>query len=392
MYSHAVTFAIISDVKFFQDWRQRLTPTKSPPLLIATFVVGAIFVLLLDLVVLTQLGPVDSLSLMPLALLVVLLATVGWLGPIVELTFVIVYSVIALTPIGSDLAFVVIGVYLIAILWITRSWLVGAYLIFLLTHLAQFGSNFFSAQSLLSVVFGLLVVTVLGFGLRWQDSRIRDAKELAKASEEKAKQASELIRSELAALVHDTIAKDLSRISLVAQDLAQTPDWQPEKLGALAEIASDASRRIRPVILNLNSAKRSSLSDTIALTTRMLSTREISLETDIDDLDLQLSSQQELAAGLVIREGCTNILKYAPAGSRASLLISLDPDATVSITLSNIIVSEPQTDITGGFGLDNLRHRIEQAGGEISYFASGGRWILYATIPSNNSRQGIGDG
>lgn len=389
---HAAGPAIISDVKTFQDWRHRLSPSKSSSRLVqAACVVAAISVLLLDTVVLSQADALNRLTIQALGLLVALLATVGWFGPIAELAFVMTYSVVALSPIGTDLAFVVLGIYLITILWIVRSWLVGAYLIFFLTHIAQFSSSFFSAPSLLSVALGLLIVTLVGFGLRWQNSRMNEALELARSSEEKAIQATAQVRSELACLLHDTIAKDLSRISLVAQDLAQTPQWQPDKLEALAKNASDASRRIRPVILNLNSTERSNIRDTIVLTTRMLSTRAICLETNIGEVDLRLTAQQELLAGLVVREGCTNILKYAPAGSQASLVIS-DDDAVVSITLSNIVVSNPQTDLIGGFGLENLRNRLEQVGGEISYFASGGRWILYATIPPSTPRKEQTDG
>lgn len=119
----------------------------------------------------------------------------------------------------------------------------------------------------------------------------------------------------------------------------------------------------------------------------MLSTREICLSSSVPEgLNNKLSRQQALVASTVVRESATNVLKYAPEGSQASLDIDTE-GSEITISLSNEIGEKPASDITGGFGLVNLERQLDEVKGELSYGETGSRWILYASIPLTNGDQ-----
>ncbi|RTE48452.1 histidine kinase [Actinotignum sanguinis] len=196
-------------------------------------------------------------------------------------------------------------------------------------------------------------------------------------------------RQELARQLHDTTAKDLAHIAILAQDIAiRHPDLS-EELDKLVKVATSASRRIRPLILSMDTtATETPLSEVITQVTNMLRTRDITLEVNINgDIDTLTTRQQRRTAALAIRECASNILKYAPAGSEANLVIEVTTAPNLlALSLSNQIASQPQTShMSSGYGLANLANRIRTEGGTIQSKAVDQQWITYITLPAHAS-------
>lgn len=143
------------------------------------------------------------------------------------------------------------------------------------------------------------------------------------------------------------------------------------------------ARRIRPIILDLDVlANRHSLDRSIAMSAQMLTTRSITLSTDSEaNLDAKLDRETTTLASLFVRESATNALKYAPSASNVDLIIELAPEI-LSLTMRNDVAALPQAgSITGGFGLSNLRQRIEASGGSLTFVHNDNEWVIIASIP-----------
>ncbi|MDD7464975.1 MAG: histidine kinase [Actinomycetaceae bacterium] len=285
---------------------------------------------------------------------------------------------------GDIFAFPILGLYLIVGAWILSSRTILAIIVLALTETIWIVLSPVHVSQAVSALVGSGITLAVSFMLRlWKMKNAQAASE-AQQAREQAAQASMTVRRQLAQELHDTIAKDLARIALMAQEFKAAGSVSADELGALADMAAAASRRIRPTIMDLDRASyRESASQTISLVVKMLSTRAIELDVSAAaDMDELFEREQILVLTTVIREGATNILKYAPAGSQASLTCGIDEKGSaITVSMGNDIADEINTDVTGGFGLANLEQQVASVGGELSYGSFEKRWILYATIP-----------
>ena len=113
----------------------------------------------------------------------------------------------------------------------------------------------------------------------------------------------------------------------------------------------------------------------------MKTTRSITLSIDSEaNLDAKLDRETITLASLFVRESATNALKYAPSASNVDLIIELAPEI-LSLTMRNDVAALPQARITGGFGLSNLRQRIEASGGSLTFVHNDNEWVIIASIP-----------
>ncbi|MGV9183659.1 hypothetical protein [Arcanobacterium canis] len=112
-------------------------------------------------------------------------------------------------------------------------------------------------------IFGIYTIIVdwidLGFFLRWIHSRIHTLEE------ENATIVTET-KTKLASLLHDTAAKDIAHIAVLVGDTLAKNDIPPHARKTLKEIstiAARASRNLRPMILDLSTARDQPLNDVL---------------------------------------------------------------------------------------------------------------------------------
>lgn len=337
-----------------------------------------------------------------LLVLMVSLALCGIFPPYFESLFILL-SCIYFGLFGS-LTTPTLGIYVLVGVWLVRSWIIPGLLLLLATEVSLIAVSPYPSLQVIGAIFGSGVTIALGLAIRYLRLKTAKANTLAEHNRKQAeqarleaeqarreaRQASSLIRKQLAVQLHDTIAKDLAHIAIKAQELSQQAAPTPDELTALANQAIATSKRIKPTILQLDTESgRTNITETVSLVTKMLSTRNITLQNDVsENLDEQTTRQQALLTCLVIREAATNILKYAPTDTTASLEVAREPDGAITITTSNPISDTPaNTGITGGFGLANLEHQITLHGGELEYSRNATRWILWALIPTDGRTQ-----
>ncbi|MCF2706481.1 hypothetical protein I6E29_04275 [Arcanobacterium haemolyticum] len=374
-------------------WWARIFP--DPPenlsMMSGGYIAAGILVVVLDMFLWTE-HPVEYLLETPqLALLGVLLAFSSRYVPFFEITYIALLASFLLFPWGESIGMPIVGAYFIVVNWIRRLWYKPAVVACIVIE----GVQIFDAIrydsllfQLVATIFSLLCTWFVGITLRNQDRRIAYLKQQADSERKKAVEATFKVRRDLAAELHDTTAKDLARIAIISQKLIAQHPGAADDLAELSRIATVASQRLRPVILNLDVyEERASISSSISQALMMLSTRDIDIDIDLNDsftidtVDSRLTRQQRLIGALVIRESASNILKYAPEGSQASISLDIDQSG-LSITTSNTVkncISNPH--ISGGFGLTNLHQRVRDEGGEMSFGRTGSRWILFAIIP-----------
>ncbi len=325
----------------------------------------------------------NKLDIFFLIVLAALFALAGWIAPLGEIAYLIVCFPLLTSGHAMGGILATLGLYAIATTWLVRSWFIPAGILLLVTLISHIflGSTGDNDSLILPAIFGSFVTIVIGLIFRHQVQR----RKIAEKERAEAQKASDRIRHDLATQLHATTAKDLARISILAQDLADQHPELDDKLRTLASIATSASQRIRPIILNLDSGNSDpDINEAMTLSQQMLTTRNIELLVDIPEiLSDSLTPEQSNLASLIIREASTNILKYAPSNSTASLTVENAGNSGMSITLSNVIDSERHnTSLSGGFGLANLESKVKDAGGSMEVTHIDNRWILYAFLPS----------
>ncbi|MGV9181876.1 sensor histidine kinase [Arcanobacterium canis] len=292
---------------------------------------------------------------------------------ILQVVFIAYTSILVVLTFPEVPGICIFGIYTIIVDWIDSGFFLRA---FSLLGIFQVSASLMLPHAnAIDVVFSFIAPIILcvglGFFLRWIHSRIHTLEE------ENATIVTET-KTKLASLLHDTAAKDIAHIAVLVGDTLAKNDIPPHARKTLKEIstiAARASRNLRPMILDLSTARDQPLNDVLDDTRRMLSTRSITLTTRITDpkgnpLDslshAPHSTPITQLLTLALREEATNVLKYAPGHSHATLVIDVG-DTDTSLTFTNAVAEHPHTGTTGGYGLDNLRIQVERLGGTLDY-------------------------
>lgn len=236
-------------------------------------------------------APLGIHDILILVTLCVMLSVAPWLGFAGDLLYVAVFA--AMGAFSSSLAFPSLGVFLVAVVWIIRRWTGRAALLltgYILLMFWQNGVEFFRFASdiLLSSV-----TCAVGFVLRkFMDGAERSRWELEESRMQSAR-ATEVVRAKLAAGLHDTIARDLARISISLESLAASHPDLADEVAPIVNLAHDSSRRLRPMITELNfDAPDPSLMAAVKESRLMLQSGKLELGAHMpDDIDGRLSRQ-----------------------------------------------------------------------------------------------------
>lgn len=329
-------------------------------------------------------NPTSPVSPISIIILTVLLFANGWLSPWTDILFIAFFATFSFTDLSDNLGFFLFAVIAIFSLWIYKGWFIQTVVFFVTSNITFFINSRDTFAFILFFMLEITLIPTLGFLLRWQRSNTETLQNDLATLKKEAEAIGVQVRRELAAQLHDTTAKDLARVAIFAQHLRDSPEpVTKQELSALAELATTASRRIRPTILSLDSTRtNASLEKAVQESRKMLTARDITLEVVTpEDLDSSLTRQQKIVAALTVRESATNILKYAPENSTARLEVELDSDQTLYISIQNDVATKAASGITGGFGLRNLEDQINQEGGTLLFGKTNLTWNLNAEIP-----------
>ncbi|MFI0452502.1 sensor histidine kinase [Actinomadura sp. 6N118] len=242
---------------------------------------------------------------------------------------------------------------------------------------------------LASVVLGLSMLRIIK---RSEDRATRLSAELEAAQQElleaHQRQGAVLERERLAREIHDTLAQGFASIVVLAEaarsGIATDPELSARQLLSIEQTARENLAEARVLV---GSAPQSGIApSSIARTLRRTLDRfaeDTGLTVTADLPDIECDQQTRIALLRCTQESLANVRKHA-AATTIGVVLTRDPHA-IELEITDdgrgFIVAESQ-----GFGLDGMRKRLAELGGELTVTSSPGDGTrVLAMIPANGA-------
>jgi signal transduction histidine kinase len=237
-----------------------------------------------------------------------------------------------------------------------------------------------------SILFGLLLLRVTQHGderahrltgeLDAAQQRLAEAHQRQGATEE---------RERIAREIHDTLAQGFASIIVLAEAARSTLHTDPGRSGQqLLSIERTARDNLTEARVLVGSAPQSGLTPgTIAGTLRRTLDRfaeDTDLTVDADLADVECDQQTRIALLRCTQEALANVRKHAGASTVGMVLTRRPGGIDLEITDDGrgFAADSP------GFGLDGMRKRLAELGGELTVTSSPGYGTrILATIPTD---------
>lgn len=349
------------------------------------FLFAALFITSVRLALYISNQTIASRSFLPILAFGALLAVNAWLAPLGEFMYIAFYLVFSFTPYSDSYFMPILGIYLICVVWAVRHWSIAALLLLVSNETLLILQSDNAYGQIVPSFMSVILVCCISIMARILNDRAKASEENLRVAQEEIAQAGRAVRSELAAQLHDTVAKDLARVAITAEGIALRHPELAGEMKPLSTLAYQASKRIRPMILDLDvTGTAPSLREAIETSATMLKAKSLTLNSVLEgEPGTVLGRQATLTAALFVRETATNALKYATPGSEVNLLVTINPQAVTLVMRNAIAPDGGNTGITGGFGLPNLETRVRDEGGEITFGRKGNDWVVFASIPNH---------
>jgi len=219
---------------------------------------------------------------------------------------------------------------------------------------------------LVAVPFPIAVAIGIGVYLRGLDTRRVEAVADARVRQ----------RLELAALLHDSVAHEVTGIVVEAQAARFVPHDEVEAREAFTRVEEAALRALDSMdravtALRADDLPALGLADLPALVERSGVRGELA--------DVVLGRDADEAAYAVVLEALTNVRRHAPRAGEVVVAVVGGPFVEVSVVDNG--PSTGGTRASGGSGLAALRDRVEAAGGRLEAGPRGEGWRVAAVFP-----------
>lgn len=281
----------------------------------------------------------------------------------------------------------------IAAIWAIRSprRLVAVAIAWLGYVLVWFDSRWNLADLVVLVAYPSIGI-MLGAAARYfMLTRQRQLAELHKLASERA-DARAAERRQLAGELHDVVAHQLSLMSMQALAHAEASDLAGLRAaatsmarlndGAQADLATLLAlmREDRPAVAGteVGWTAPSAVAGAVHAT---LTDAGYAVDLDLPDGTDDCCATTQRTIARLLREGSTNVMRYAPPRSRCSIRVRPDADS-VSVEVTNPLAptTRRHPDSTGN-GLRGLTERVLLTGGSFTAGDDGGRWRVRAVLP-----------
>lgn len=287
-----------------------------------------------------------------------------------------------------------LGIYLVLGYWISRKWYLPAVVGFGTVALAEIANSDTPFPTAAGILIGATFSVVSGTVVGYFYKRVQAEEELSKFFEEQATKTSDEVRADLARTLHDSVVRDLSRISLISNasrpDSADSDRWklvESLSLGALEKLRRLGAERVAEETNTTESPDFGSLVHDCQV---MLSSHGIALETDESRYEYCFADSRAprvLSHGVL--EACTNVAKYAPRDTVARLTMSTD-DGQLSMLISNDVHMNHKSPhgLSGGLGISALSAEASLLGGSVHCWTIQNKWFFALQLPLDNEKQG----
>lgn len=238
---------------------------------------------------------------------------------------------------------------------------------------------------------------LLGWG-QWSQARrevlrsLRDRARRAEAEQgRRVAEARALERTKMAREMHDVLAHRLSLLATYAGALEYRPDSAPERLAQAAGVirtgvhqALDELREVIGVLRDDSGDQLTGPQPTLADLDRLVEeSRNAGTDVDYRNTTAEAGSLPPATgrtAYRVVQEGLTNARKHA-SGRTVGVRVSGSPGGPLTIEIVNPAPGGVPAVPGSGTGLVGLTERVQLAGGTLDHGATGGRFVLRASLP-----------
>jgi len=259
----------------------------------------------------------------------------------------------------------------------------GGFVVYYLRHRIPVGRLFHDVG--LQMAVSLLFSVLLGL---WISRIVRESRERAELIAELESARDELAaanhtrgvmaeRERMAREIHDTLAQGFASIVMLAQaataEARRNPAAAQRRLAAIEDVARENLSEARALVatfapLDLGST---TLRDAVRrLAERFSRETGLSVDVDIPDLVSGLSRDQEVVLLRAAQEALTNVRRHADARHVRIRLLAGQGAAQVEIVDDGVGFSPAEP--TGGFGLEGMRGRVAEVGGQLDVRSSPG--------------------
>ena len=229
----------------------------------------------------------------------------------------------------------------------------------------------------------------VGSTFRWLDNRREQAEEQAADALQQAAHAREEERQQLAAELHDVVAKDLTVITMLAGSLRLNTANEDvitasKSIENTSRAALDDLQRLLLVLRNRNlpfissPTHEDSVEATVAAMVTRLETLGWHVESSVACAPMPVSVSD--AINRILDESTANVIKHnGPATARITVM---DEGDDVVVTVSNP-TTDPEIEPvrSTGMGIARLKERVSLLRGKIFIGLRNGWWVVNARIP-----------
>lgn len=229
----------------------------------------------------------------------------------------------------------------------------------------------------------------VGSTFRWLDNRREQAEEQAADALQQAAHAREEERQQLAAELHDVVAKDLTVITMLACSLRLNTANEDvitasKSIENTSRAALDDLQRLLLVLRNRNlpfissPTHEDSVEATVAAMVTRLETLGWHVESSVACAPMPVSVSD--AINRILDESTANVIKHnGPATARITVM---DEGDDVVVTVSNP-TTDPEIEPvrSTGMGIARLKERVSLLRGKIFIGLRNGWWVVNARIP-----------
>ena len=185
-------------------------------------------------------------------------------------------------------------------------------------------------------------------------------------------------RNMIAREMHDSVGHKLTALLMQTEQY-----WLKEKHPhylIIKQMAAECLEETRKAVRLLQSDEISGIESVISLIKKLESESNIHIHFTIKQgmLHLPISNQQSAVLYRSIQEGITNAMKYG-SSREISITLGVSPIGYLTFELKNNYVHTHP--IHYGFGLENMKKRVEEVRGKLDIFQIEGQFILQGSIP-----------
>ena len=248
----------------------------------------------------------------------------------------------------------------------------------------------------------LLLSCLIGAGVRHSRQQRRRNEQRVRDLEVLNQRLREDERMALARDLHDVVAHELTLITL--QTMSRRRSEDVGQLHGVLETVEDAARSALQELRVLLQLLRNENEDEHprdvtgaglaigslehVVTSLAASLQDLSFEPDVvvtGDLEAMPTTVRGTAAR-ILQEAVTNIIKYAPRGSRCRIEVTAD-DHELRLLVTNPLpwttkpVDGTLSELSSGLGLRGIAERVSLLGGRSTSGPEGGQWVLRVSLP-----------